>query len=493
MQFLRKSPLRQVAGRFSWGIADQAVSSLRSFLLGVFVARSFGAEGLGVLGLGLVAIVFTLNASRALSTDPLMIRYSGVADDKWRRAAAAGTGVALLVGLTAGMICLALGVLLTFSEVRTEIAVAFLALSIALPGLAVQDSWRYAFFAHGQGRKTFVNDVIWAVLLAGVLYVGDLAGASGIAWPLLAFGATGSLTGVAGMLQARMLPDPMAASKWLREHRDLGPRFLVENLMLASGGQIRPLAVAAVASLAAVGAIRGAEMLIGPIVMLLMGVAQVAVPESTRALARGPRFLHRLCLAVSVGLSLIALCWGAMVLVALPLGLGDVLLGDVWRDAYPLVFGVVVSAAAGCLHVGPSAGLRSLGRADVTMRCQLIVSALFIVLAVVGAALDGAQGAVWGTAAGAMIGAAIWWREFSRVRRQCYPLGDQITTGHRGPPGRGAARRESTRSQAPAQHGRGGKRAGTTLRDENGAAAQSVPREPIDPLPVQRPRDASER
>lgn len=422
VQFLRKSSLRQVAGRFSWGIADQAVSSLRNFLLGVFVARSFGAEGLGVLGLGLVAVAFTLNGSRALSTDPLMIRYSGVGDNLWRRAAAAGTGVALLVGLAAGMISLALGVFLTAWYEHTEVGVAFLALSIVLPGLAVQDSWRYAFFAHGQGRKTFVNDVIWAALLAGILYVGDLFGASGMAWPLLAFGCTGTFAAVAGMAQARTLPHLKAASSWLREHRDLGPRFLVENLMLASGGQIRPLAVAATASLAAVGAIRGAEMVIGPIAMLLMGVAQVAVPESTRALARGARYLHRLCLAVSVGLSLVALGWGAILFVALPLGLGDVVLGNVWHDAYPLVLGVVVSTAAGCLHVGPSAGLRALGRADVTMRCQLIVSALFIVLAAAGAAVAGAQGAVWGTALGAMAGAALWWREFSKARRQRFDL-----------------------------------------------------------------------
>src|SRR4029079_1896318 len=89
-----------------------------------------------------------------------------------------------------------------------------------------------------------------------------------------------------------------------------------------------------------------------------------------------------------------------------------------WPSAHALVLGVMVSATAGCLHVGPSAGLRALGRADQTMRSQLAVTSLFILLGGLGAALWSAQGAVWGTAVASILGAVIWWDQLVRAQRE---------------------------------------------------------------------------
>ena len=48
---------------------------------------------------------------------------------------------------------------------------AFLALGLTLPGLLLQDSWRYSFFALGRGSQAFLNDMIWAVTLLPALVV----------------------------------------------------------------------------------------------------------------------------------------------------------------------------------------------------------------------------------------------------------------------------------------------------------------------------------
>lgn len=46
---------------------------------------------------------------------------------------------------------------------RTLGAVQFGAFrGITMPRLMLQDSWRYAFFAHGRGGHAFLNDTIWA-------------------------------------------------------------------------------------------------------------------------------------------------------------------------------------------------------------------------------------------------------------------------------------------------------------------------------------------
>jgi O-antigen/teichoic acid export membrane protein len=413
---------RQIAGRLSWGIADQAVSSLGNFLLGVFVARLLGAESLGALGLAFVAYAIALNCSRALSTDAVMVRFSAAGKDSWRAAVAAAGGVALLAGLVSGVLCVGLGLALKAHTPGSEAGAAFLALGIVLPGLMLQDSWRSAFFAAGEGAKTFLNDTVWTVLMIGALALGYVLHLRGLTFALLVFGGTAWIAGLFGIWQAKIVPRPGLAIGWLHRHRDLGLRFLVENVVLGAGGQIRSVVVAATGGLAAAGAIRGAEMVIGPVVALLMGVGQVAVPEAARALTRGRRPLLKLGGLLSGGLASIALAWGLVVVVVFPLGIGELVLGDVWPEAHVLVLGVVVSSAAGCAQVGPSAALRALGRADLTMQCQITVTTLFVGMAAVGAVLWDAQGAVWGTAVASLIGAGIWWSRLRKGEREYFAV-----------------------------------------------------------------------
>ncbi|MFD7158626.1 hypothetical protein ACFV9C_28780 [Kribbella sp. NPDC059898] len=414
---------RQILRRLSWGVADQAVSSLENFLLGVYVARTLGAASLGALGVAFVAYGIILNVSRALSTDALMVRFSDVPRRTWRQGVAASSGVALLVGLAGGVGCVAIGVVLRSAMPGSEVGGAFIALAAGLPGLTLQDSWRQAFFAAGEGAKAFVNDSVWTVLLLGALLVGGHAGAHGVAWSLLAFGGSATLSALFGVFQAGIVPRPRAATGWLRRHRDLGPRFLVENVVLASVGQVRAVVVAATVGLAAVGAIRGGEMLVGPVSALLMGLAQVAVPEAARAVRRSDRHLRRFCLGLSGGLAVVSFAWSLVVLVVFPFGLGRVLLGTVWPQAQVLVLGITVRNLAGCLQVGPSAGLRALGRADRTMRCQLANAPLAVVFCAAGALAWGAQGAVWGSALAAILGTGIWWQQLTSALRQHVPEG----------------------------------------------------------------------
>ena len=144
-----------MARRLSWGIADQAVCSLTNFLLSVFVARSLGAAQFGAFSLAYVTYGFAINASRGLSIEPLLVRFSTANLATWRRATAGSTGTALLVGLATGTIALAAGLLIGGTT-----GLAFVALGLMLPGLLLQDSWRYAFFALGRGHHALINDTV---------------------------------------------------------------------------------------------------------------------------------------------------------------------------------------------------------------------------------------------------------------------------------------------------------------------------------------------
>lgn len=167
------------------------MSSLTNFLLSIYVARTLGAVQFGAFSLAYVTYGLAINASRGLSIEPLLIRFSGTILPTWRRATARCTGTALLVGLVLGTCALAVGRL-----VGGTTGLAFLALGLTLPGLMLQDSWRYSFFAVGQGQKAFINDTIWAVFLLPAMVLLHRSGHANVFWFVLAWGA-GALVGAA--------------------------------------------------------------------------------------------------------------------------------------------------------------------------------------------------------------------------------------------------------------------------------------------------------
>ena len=78
--------------RLGWGLADQSLSSLTNFALAVLVARSVSIAALGAFGLAFTTYTVTLNATRALCSEPLTVRYSATDEAEWREGASAATG-----------------------------------------------------------------------------------------------------------------------------------------------------------------------------------------------------------------------------------------------------------------------------------------------------------------------------------------------------------------------------------------------------------------
>ena len=92
-----------ITKRLSWGVVDQAVSSVTNAAVSIFIARTLGAVQFGAFSLAYVTFSFALNASRGLATDPLMVRFSGVSTSRWRGAVRGATGTAVIVGLATGI------------------------------------------------------------------------------------------------------------------------------------------------------------------------------------------------------------------------------------------------------------------------------------------------------------------------------------------------------------------------------------------------------
>jgi O-antigen/teichoic acid export membrane protein len=408
--------VRGVTRRLSWGVADQAMSSISNFAVNIYIARTLGAVEYGAFSLAYVTYAFTLNASRGLATDPLLVRYSGTSVSTWRRAVASCTGTATVVGFGAGA-C----VILAAAILHGTAGSAFLALGLTLPGLLLQDSWRFSFFARGRGGQALLNDTIWTVALLPALVLLKMTGHASVFWFVFAWGAAAAVGAAAGPFQARVMPRPGEALRWIARHRDLGPRYLLEGTANSGSTQLRNYGVGLLLGLAAVGYVQAASTLMGPFMVIFFGMGLVTLPEAARILRRSPKHLPVFCMIVSAGLAFLGLTWGVVLLIALPRGLGNAMLGSIWRPTYPLVLPATISIIGGCISAGAGAGLHALGAAQRSLRAMVLASVLYVICGLVGAYTGGALGTMRGAAIAGLIGALLFWwqlrlalREYSR-------------------------------------------------------------------------------
>jgi O-antigen/teichoic acid export membrane protein len=409
----KSSHTRQAARRLSWGVADQAMSSLTNFAVNIYIVRDLGAVEYGAFALAYVTYGFILQASRGLATDPLLVRFSAADVPTWRRAVASSSGTALATGLVAGVGALAAAVLM-----HGPTRMAFLALGLTLPALMLQDSWRFAFFALGRGVQAFLNDTVWAVALIVALVMLKYTGHASVFWFMFAWGASAAVGAAVGPLQAGVKPRLLAVRQWLSQQRDLGLRYMIEGTSNSAASQIRNYGIGAILGLAVVGYLQAANTLMGPFQVVLYGMGLVALPEAVRILHRAPKHVARFCVMLSVVLSLLALVWGVTLLVALPRGLGDWLLGPIWHHTYPLILPSTLFIMGGTASAGAGTYMHAIGAARRSVRAAIYTSIAYVVGSLIGAVQGGALGTMRGGAIATWIGAIIYWWELRIALRE---------------------------------------------------------------------------
>jgi O-antigen/teichoic acid export membrane protein len=397
----------RVSRRLGWGIGDQALSSLTNFALGILAARSVSLREFGAFSLAFATYAVALGASRALATEPLLVRYSATEQNRWRHGAARASGTALSVGSAVGLGCVVLGFALGGS-----MRPALIAIGAMMPGLLLQDSWRSAFFAQGRGAQAFMNDLVWALVLFPTVGVLLARGTPSLAALILVWGGSGCVAAVFGIRQARVLPRPLETYGWLREQADLAPRFLGESVVIVGATQLWVFCIGALAGLATVGQIRAGQIVLGPLNVLFMGVGVIAIPEGVRLLAHSPSRLRRGAGWLSVGLAAHALAWGSVIFL-LPSRVGFELLGSAWIPAHSLVVPLALVFVGAGIQKGADVGLRSLAAAKRSLRTRIVEACITVSGAVGGVVVGGAQGAAWGLAIAYLLEGALWWWQFS--------------------------------------------------------------------------------
>ena len=164
----------------------------------------------------------------------------------------------------------------------------------------LQDSWRFSFFALGRGNQAFLNDVVWAVVLAPTMLILRLVGHMNVFYAVLAWGGSATVAAAVGPLQARALPKLSHALSWLSETRDLGPRYMAEGIASPLATQLRSYGLGFMLGLASVGYVQASVTLIGPVTIMFLGMSLVLYRRAHESCAAP----HSICCCSASSLAL---------------------------------------------------------------------------------------------------------------------------------------------------------------------------------------------
>ncbi|MFF0547564.1 hypothetical protein ACFYUL_01285 [Streptomyces sp. NPDC004311] len=378
-------------------VLDQAASSATNILVLVLAARLSSASGFADFSMVYVAFSVLLGLNMAYVGQSLVLEKGEGLGAACRSAAGFTAAASASVGVLLALVGLA---------VSGATGRAFLALGLVLPLVLLQDGLRYCFSAVRAPERALAADALRLACVVAALAVqpeGASAGRLVLVWGLSALPALGL-----GLWLLR--PYVRGARADLRPYLrrgHLGQRFVVEFAVGNGSSQLAVLGLGVFATPLAVGALRGATTLFGPLNVLFNSANAFGPPVLGRF--GGKRATVRATAALGLVLAALGAGW-ATALYLLPDRLGRELLGDTWAAASALLPATGAQYAVMGLGTCALLTLRVLAP-KATLSLQVVFSLLSVGLLLGGYAVWGVAGAAWGLAAGSALKAlAAWWR-----------------------------------------------------------------------------------
>jgi O-antigen/teichoic acid export membrane protein len=404
------SPLA-VGRRLSWGILDQTLSSVTNAALSFLVARSVSQSSFGRFAVAFTVYTVVIGISRALVSQPLTQRFSGASPRSFQEAASRVRAAAVLCGGLAGAI-VAVATLFLSPGLRAPL----IALAATLPGLLMQDAWRYTFFAQGRPALAAINDLVWTVtqvITVGCVLRADWESPAGFLW---AWGVAAAVAAGFGFVQGRSRPSLRGAWLWFRVHRRLTGYLVAQFVGVTGAYQGALLLLAGIDGVDTVGSLRAAQVMLGPLNILVAGVFAVVLPEVIRRGLDWPR-RRIVAIVVSGAMTLVPLLW-TLILLVMPYHWGEDLLGDSWPGGRSVLFASGVAYAAVGATLGPELILLALHRNKAVFWLSMALVPPLFGFGLVGVAIGEAQGAAIGFAVAQCLIAPLWWRHYQLLARR---------------------------------------------------------------------------
>jgi O-antigen/teichoic acid export membrane protein len=377
--------------RAGWNLVDQAISSLGSAVSAFLIARAVGIEEFGVFGICFATLNFLIGMHRALGSQAYAIRYPLGKGRANPRLAGLCLGVAGVTALVAAPFIVA-GAFLLHEPARVLALIIF---AVLQPFLLMQDGVRSTLLAQGRPRDAAINDAVTTVIqLAG--------GATGAALGanidvMIALWCGGAVVGSAmGWQQLHTLPRFRGIRDWLRDVGHVGWPLAGEWLAIVGASQMAFLGIGAIAGVVALGSIRAAQTLLGPVGTFGLAVTAFALPHLSAHRLTGAS-ARRYAWILSIGLGALAGAWG-LFLLALPSEVGVELLGDSWTGSQMVLVPLLIQQIAVGLTVGPNTLLAAMSQTSRSFQLAIIHGFLLATFGLGGALLFDVRGATFGFA-----------------------------------------------------------------------------------------------
>lgn len=404
----------------SWIIGDQALSSLSNAALSILIARVADAEGYGNFAIAFTIYTFLIGISQAVANKPYLMRSAAQPKDVAQAEARGSTGAALLFGLLCAVAVVPVALFLADGTREAVVVMAVL-----LPGLFVQEAWRAVFVARQRPQAATLNDGVWALLQFASLAVAIALGATEPVSLIAVWALSGWCAALLAVRQGRVHPSPAGGIGYVRRHADISRFLVAEWVTVVGAGQIALLLVGALGSATDVGALRGAQTILGPLNILSMAAMTFAIPEFVRRPWLTRRGLRLCAIALSAGTALVSLAWGGTLLLLSASG-GTALLGATWPAARETLLPMTLWISGLSLSAGPLAVLRARGDARSSFVVNAVLGPLVLAGAIGGFLSGGAPGTAWGMAMAAAVTTPLWWIRMERGTR--WPVGRPATT-----------------------------------------------------------------
>ncbi|MGN6721735.1 MAG: hypothetical protein ACTHJM_03895, partial [Marmoricola sp.] len=267
---------------------------------------------------------------------------------------------------------------------------------------------------------SLILDTLWLILMVPALAFIVIDDHHTLTWFMIAWAGSGALSGliVLGRYSRAGLQPPM---RWLRETWPYAWRYLASFVTNQGATLAASVGVGAIAGSAAIGALRGAQLLQRPICALqtagmASGVGEIAriQPPERAAITRQTWRITAL-LTGAAALNLVGL-------MVLPDAIGRAVLGDSWHPAKTLLLPLNVQILLLCMTSGLQAAFLGLKFVRVSLRIDIITVAMLVIPPVIGTAMGGIKTGCWALTGGQFVALLIWWVTYLRADVTAPPL-----------------------------------------------------------------------
>ncbi|MEJ1194030.1 hypothetical protein [Pseudarthrobacter sp. CCNWLW207] len=384
------------------GILTQGIASIATMVLSIIVARSVPQADFGIFAITISTWIVVVGSIRASTAEVFLFDHSVGERHQVSIRISQSASAGLMLSLIAALGLVALGFIVPSA------ANAFGILAVGIPALFLQDANRFYLISEGRQLVALAVDVTYVIsIVLTMVFLFTPGSLSGFLWLWV---ACSWVAGVSGVVLARYGISLRGATDWFSGQSRTIVHFFGDFVVANGVANAAVYFVAAWGSLADAAAIRGSQVLLVPILLVMRGASVALGGELARLASVGKR--RRVLQAVGV-LSLVqvvAVGAAGLVVSVVPNDIVRTLLGessDVTLRVFP--FAAAATLALGLATVA-MIGLKAAGDVRQSLSLKLITAPLTLGMMTVGVFTDGAAGSQVGLAAGESLRTALQWR-----------------------------------------------------------------------------------